>query len=424
MSAPQDTTIFSTVNIGEPIPEPSSPDFIAYLANMEAEATAALGEVTLERAPVDRGHSDKLPARSVGSDGADIDSASNAEDEDRDDELSAALASAPMAEELEAAEIAAAPADGTRKKKKKRAKKKKASLNPEAEGKTRGTESHLETDPAGDKQATAIAKPTAAAVETTGPAAAQVSADVLSAHSVLAEFEGRFSAAANPALAGGAPSTSAFGSNGNIAASSSEASTAQTNTDVVRFRIVKYCKYAHLFPREASGLLKVFELPMGAAADAQTQQLADEADGSLSACVAGLKVGDRVELEWLQIRLTLQPPPPPPVQCELLSPIPSTPALKPLLPESGAASPPQPPEPPLAQKRVVLQCQKLVKLDARAEATLEVMYPKPQLMLPKGSGKGSGTAGAVCSACTSAGAAAASAAGQCGCGQDHSKPAS
>jgi len=386
-----------TVNVGEPDePKPSSPDFIAYLASMEAEATAALGEVTLRKASVGHTNADDLATTSCRGSEAEADSGSNADDEDRNDELSAALASAPMADELEAAEIAAA--SSAKKKKKKRSKKKKASSNPDCLEEASGNESHHETDPAADSRGTAVAKPTAPSSEAVSSAAAQVSADVLSAHSVLAEFEGRYTAAEM------APTGR---EHANLAASSSEASAAQTTADVARFRIVKYCKYAHLFPREASGLLKVFDLPLGSAADAQTQQLADEADGSLSVCVAGLKVGDRVELEWLQIRLTLNPP---------LAPANSERAL-PLGP-AAALPPPPPSEPPTAQQRVVQQCQKLVRLDARAEAALNALYPKPQLMLPKGSGGCAGTAGAICSACT----AGAGAAGECACGQNHLKP--
>lgn len=397
------------VNVGEPDElKPSSPDFIAYLASMEAEATATLGEVTLGKAYVGHTYADDLGTKPCKGSEAEADSGSNADDEDRDDELSAALASAPMADELEAAEIAAV--SSAKKKKKKRPKKKKTSSNLDCLEKASGntSESNYGANPGSDPRATAVAKPTAASAEAMSSAAAQVSADVLSAHSVLAEFEGRFAAAAAAAAAAEIAPTGR--KNANAAASSSEASATQSNADVARFRIVKYCKYAHLFPREASGLLKVFDLPLGSAADAQTQQLANEADGSLSGCVAGLKLGDRVELEWLQIRLTLKSPLPP-VKSELAPPLPSAAALP----------PPPPSEPPLAQQRVVQQCQKLVRLDARAEASLNALYPKPQLMLPKGSGGGAGATGAICSACT-AEAGAAAAAGECGCGQDHSMP--
>jgi hypothetical protein len=254
---------------------------------------------------------------------------------------------------------------------------------------------------------------------------------VLSAHSVLAEFVGRFAAATAGATAadesaagaggGGAVSAAGEAANNGAAAAGGRACV-EAGADLARFRVVKYCKYAHLFPLEASGLLKAFELPLGSAADAQTRELADDTDGSLSACVAGLGVGDRVELEWLQIKLTLTPP---------LRPILPLPTLPPLLPPllptlEPAPTPPTPLPRPGPQVRVVLQCQKLVRLDAAAEAKLAARYPKPQLMIPKGKTGGSGGSSVGKARAVAAGGSAcpgAFAQGPCVCGQAHAEPA-
>jgi hypothetical protein len=366
---------------------------------MEAEATAALGEVTLGELPLSVGGI----ATEGGSSSRDVaGSGSNAEDEDSDG-LSAALASAPMAEELEAAELAAAAAEETKRKKKKRPKKKKTSAGVSAGGSAGEADAQLVTGPAGSTGPVATATATAAASPAASPGAAQVSADVLSAHSVLAEFVGRF-AAATAGAAAAEESVSAAG----VAA----------NNGAARFRVVKYCKYAHLFPLEASGLLKTFELPLGSAADAQTRELADDTDGSLSACVAGLGVGDRVELEWLQIKLTLTPPLRP------ILPLLSLPLLLPTL--EPAPTPPTPLPRPGPQVRVVLQCQKLVRLDAAAEAKFAARYPKPQLMIPKGKAGGSGGSSVGKARAVAAGGSTcpgAFAQGPCVCGQAHAQPA-
>ena len=93
--------------------------------------------------------------------------------------------------------------------------------------------------------------------------------DDLSAHSVIAEYEGA-------------------GDSGLVA----------------RFRVDRYLRYAHLFPELASGLVKHFELPLGTA-DSQTAILAEETTNtSLAEYIASeLAAGDRVELEWRQIRV-------------------------------------------------------------------------------------------------------------------------
>ncbi|KAJ8607189.1 hypothetical protein CTAYLR_007352 [Chrysophaeum taylorii] len=154
-------------------------------------------------------------------------------------------------------------------------------------------------------------------------AAAPVSTDVLSAHGCIAVFQGD-GAAPDDGTAGGA-------SPGRVA----------------RFRVERYLKYAHLFPELASGLVEAFDLPL-ASADAQTAILADQTSGdALSSTIAQLKKGDRVELEWLQIRVETRT----------------------VVDEDRYS--------------IVEQCQKLVKLDAKAEGVLLQEFPQPQIMIRK-----------------------------------------
>ena len=72
----------------------------------------------------------------------------------------------------------------------------------------------------------------------------------------------------------------------------------------------------------------------------------------LNAVVAQLTAGDKVELEWLQIRVEMDT------------------------------------EVDDDRYRIVEQCQKLVKLDAAAEDTLLEQFPQPQIMIPKDRVKG------------------------------------
>jgi G3E family GTPase len=115
-----------------------------------------------------------------------------------------------------------------------------------------------------------------------------------------------------------------------------------------RFRVKQYLRYAHIFPELASGLAKEFELPI-AAMDTQTALLADQTneDNTLSNTVAHLKGGDKVELEWLQIRVEM--------------------------------------ETDIDEDRysIIEQCQKLTKLDEKAEKALMREYPRPQIMIRK-----------------------------------------
>ena len=114
----------------------------------------------------------------------------------------------------------------------------------------------------------------------------------------------------------------------------------------VRFAVDRYLKYAHLFPELASGLVKEFVLPL-ASADAQTALLADDAAASLTAVVGGLRDGDRVELDWLQIRIEMDTA----VDAHRFG--------------------------------LVEQCQKLAKLDEATEKALCDQFPQPQIMIKK-----------------------------------------
>lgn len=115
-----------------------------------------------------------------------------------------------------------------------------------------------------------------------------------------------------------------------------------------RFRMERYLRYAHLFPELASGLVKEFSLPVDAM-DAQTALLADQTSGgsTLSGMLQHLNCGDKVELEWLQIRVEM--------------------------------------ETDVAEDRysVVEQCQKLSKLEDGEEEALLKLYPQPQIMIRK-----------------------------------------
>ena len=116
---------------------------------------------------------------------------------------------------------------------------------------------------------------------------------------------------------------------------------------IARFQVVQYLRYAHLFPELASGLVKRFEFPI-ATADGQTAILAQETSGlALSDAIANLHVGDKVELEWRQIRVEMDTT----VDEDRFS--------------------------------IAEQCNKLVKLDASDEAALLKQFPQPQIMIRK-----------------------------------------
>lgn len=119
-------------------------------------------------------------------------------------------------------------------------------------------------------------------------------------------------------------------------------------TNVAKFQIQRYLRYAHLLPDLASGLVKELELPL-ASADSQTALLVEDTMGSLSQMIQHhLTKGDKVELEWLQIRVEYDTP----------------------VDED--------------RYRIIQQCQKLVKLETpEQEQALLTEYPEPQIMIRK-----------------------------------------
>ena len=124
---------------------------------------------------------------------------------------------------------------------------------------------------------------------------------------------------------------------------------------VAKFKIARYLRYAHLIPAIACGLVKEFSIPVGGGADEQTALLAfSTSGGALSEVVASLTEGDRVELEWLQIKVEM--------------------------------------DTDIEEHKfgMVEQCQKLLKLDAATEEALVKQYPQPELLLPKVAPKAKG----------------------------------
>jgi len=116
-----------------------------------------------------------------------------------------------------------------------------------------------------------------------------------------------------------------------------------------RFHIKKYLRYAHLMADLASGLVKEFTLPDTASADTQTNLLADQTsdDTAVSDMLAYLKVGEKVELEWLQIRVELDT------------------------------------EDDQDRFIIVEQVMKINNLDEQTESMLLTQYPKVEIMIPK-----------------------------------------
>ena len=174
--------------------------------------------------------------------------------------------------------------------------------------------------------------------------------DDLSAHSCIAEFEGIDE--------GGAAGQGDGGAGGAGAGAAGGAAAAASPGRVARFKIERYLRYAHLFPELASGLLKKFELRLDTA-DAQTSILAEETTNTSLAeyVTTGLAAGDRVELEWRQIRVET--------------------------------------DTDVEEDRFLIaeQCIKLAKLDAGAEAALLARWPEPQIMIRKPQGKAKAAAG-------------------------------
>ncbi|KAH8062783.1 hypothetical protein JL721_8691 [Aureococcus anophagefferens] len=124
-------------------------------------------------------------------------------------------------------------------------------------------------------------------------------------------------------------------------------------------RVARYLRYAAVAPHHAEGLQETFAFDV-AAADAQTRELADETTAALSAVVAAIPAGARVELEWVQLAMPGRP------------------------------------------RRVVRQVQKLEALTEAAEAALARRYPAPRLMMRGEVAKGAvfELEAALCAACS------------------------
>ena len=122
---------------------------------------------------------------------------------------------------------------------------------------------------------------------------------------------------------------------------------ADSATGKAKFKIVRYLRYAHLIADLASGLVKEFEIPLDSA-DMQTALLVDETTGDiLSRTIAYLEKGDKVDLEWLQIRVEY---------------------------DNVADE---------DRFHIIQQCQKLGILDEATEKQLTQQYPSPQIMVKK-----------------------------------------
>ena len=122
---------------------------------------------------------------------------------------------------------------------------------------------------------------------------------------------------------------------------------------VATFAIDRYLRYAAIVPGRCEPRQERFEVVV-AHADTQTAALADETTATLSAVVDSLSVGDRVELEWLQLVA------------------------------------------PGSPERVLRQTQKLNVIDETEEAALVAQFPEPQIMTPK---DGSPCAPPLCRPC-------------------------
>ena len=75
-----------------------------------------------------------------------------------------------------------------------------------------------------------------------------------------------------------------------------------TEDGVATFGVATYLRYAKADASKAEEPRHDLALPL-AEADAHTALLSESAEGAISSVVASLTAGDRVELEWLQMRL-------------------------------------------------------------------------------------------------------------------------
>ena len=126
-----------------------------------------------------------------------------------------------------------------------------------------------------------------------------------------------------------------------------------TEDGVATFGVATYLRYAKADASKAEEPRHDLSLPL-AAADAHTALLSESAEGAISSVVASLSIGDRVELEWLQIKIEM--------------------------------------DTDIEEHKfgMVEQCQKLLKLDAATEEALVKQYPQPELLLPKVAPKAKG----------------------------------
>ena len=75
-----------------------------------------------------------------------------------------------------------------------------------------------------------------------------------------------------------------------------------TEDGVATFGVATYLRYAKADASKAEEPRHDLALPL-AEADRHTALLSESAEGAISSVVASLTIGDRVELEWLQMRL-------------------------------------------------------------------------------------------------------------------------
>ena len=127
---------------------------------------------------------------------------------------------------------------------------------------------------------------------------------------------------------------------------------------IAQFHIERYLSYVHACPARASGLVKEFDMLLGA-----TPILTDQtASDALSSAVEELKYGDKVSLQWLQVRSEME-----------------------------ATNEDD-------RYRTILHCIQLVKLDAYDERGLLQQFSEPQITIPPHSTDPAGLKDALLSA--------------------------
>ena len=168
------------------------------------------------------------------------------------------------------------------------------------------------------------------------------STDTLSAHGCIAVFTGRGDVEPDDGSAGSVALPEPDGGSAGDVALATPLPPPPPSGQMACFRIERYLKYAHLLPELASGLYTEFQVPM----DAKTSILTGQQglDG-LNSALAQLKPGDKVQLQWLQVRV------------EMVTDVAED------------------------RYRVIEQCQQLAKMDAKEEAQLVQQFPSPQVMV-------------------------------------------